>query len=110
MERCVTPHIHCSIVILCVCRALGAVAGVALISGLLVAWHVWRRKCHHNVGSEAAEEGSHMLLNEFVKVNTGDLRRKISNPDLSMAIKNIPSQVCLVFCLIMYLLDSVWFG
>ena len=78
----------------------GVVAGIILLVMIFVTWRVWRRRkrerARANVTPGIAHDESEVMLNGHMK-ETSDLKRKVSNPDLSVPIRNIPSQVSKLF-------------
>lgn len=72
-------------------------AGVLVLIVISTAWCIRRRqrknrRSHANVTNGIAEGENEVLLNSVKE--TVDFKRKVSNPDLSVPIPNIPSQVC----------------
>ena len=72
------------------------VAGIILLVMIFVTWRVWRRRkrerARASVTPGIAHSDSEVMLNGLMK-DSSDLKRKVSNPDLSVPIRNIPSQV-----------------
>lgn len=75
---------------------IGVVAGIILVVMIFVSWRVWRRRKRdrrrRNVAAGIADDSSELMLNGLMKDTSSDLKRKVSNPDLSVPIRNIPSQ------------------
>ena len=74
------------------------VAGILLLVVIFVSCRVYRRhkygrRRRHNITAGIADDSSEVMLNGLMKDTSSDLKRKVSNPDLSVPIQNIPSQV-----------------
>ncbi|XP_076446580.1 protocadherin Fat 1-like isoform X2 [Babylonia areolata] len=75
---------------------IGVVAGLLFLVLIFVSWRVWKRRKRErgraNVTSGIARDNSDVLLNGLMKDSSSDFKRKVSNPDLSVPVQNIPSQ------------------
>lgn len=78
------------------------IGAIILLVFIFVVWRVWRRRKRErrraNVTPGIARDNSQVMLNGMMKDASMDLKRKVSNPDLSVPIHNIPSQVVYGFC------------
>lgn len=81
---------------LCDCSSAGGTAGFVVLVALFVGWRCWRRRKRarrrSRVNRNIADSGNEMLLSGLAK-DPPELKRKVSNPDLSVPVHNIPSQV-----------------